>query len=166
MPLQLKELVFPELSVSAVMPEAMDRVRPMVLADLDIKFSFRLIEEDSLGFATLSIASKRAPDIEQCLNYKFDIKAFAAFGLDMTQPIDERLEFTRKFNAASTLVGALREQLAQLTSRGPWGVAVMPMIPLQQLAGKYPDATPSATIAPPTKPAKPIKKRVSRTSVK
>lgn len=165
--MQLKELVFPELSVSAVMPEAIEKVRPIELADLDIKFSFSVIEKDSLGFASLSIASKRAPEIAQSLNYKFEIKAFAAFHLDLSEPVDEKLKFTRKFNAAATLVGALREQLAQLTSRGPWGVAVMPMIPLQQLAGKYPDATVGATELTSEVPAKPTtKKRASRASLK
>ncbi|WP_395059461.1 hypothetical protein [Polaromonas sp.] len=160
--MQLKELVFPELSIGAVMPEAADKVRPMELADLDIKFSFSIIKEESLGFASLSIRSKRAPEIEQCLNYKFDIKAFAAFHLDETEPVDAKLEFTRKFNAAATLVGALREQLAQLTSRGPWGVTVMPMIPLQQLAGKYPDAElVASTKKPSLRPGKRIKARVA-----
>lgn len=152
--LQLKELVFPALLVRAHMHESMDEVRPMELDDLEVAFDFRVIGSDSVGLGNLTISTKTAPEIESQLNYRFDLQTFAVFGLD-PELNDAKQVFVRRFNAAATMVGSAREQLAQLTARGPWGIATLPMIPLQQLAGKYPE-TPSDS------PSEPVPKRVKK----
>ena len=159
--LRLKELVFPAILVRAHMHDSMDTVRPIELDDLEVAFDFRVIEPDSVGLGNLTISTKTAPEIENQLHYRFDLQTFAVFSID-PELNDAKQLFVRRFNAAATMVGSAREQLAQLTARGPWGIATLPMIPLQQLAGKYPE-TPS--VQSPVLSPKRAKKLVSRKRV-
>ncbi len=154
-PLQLKELVFPVLMVRANFIKAADTARAIDLGDLDVRFEFKVDDEDqSIGVANLSIKSKDTAEVEKVLRYEFDIQAFAVFELNKSVAVDEKLSFVRRFNAATTVVGAAREQLAQLTARGPWGVALMPNIPIQSLAGKYPESPKSAVTSEKNEAAK------------
>jgi len=60
--------------------------------------------------------------------YFFTINAFGVLTTD--------LEMTDQLRAPATglgfdlLIGAIRERLATLTSRAPWGTSVLPLIPL------------------------------------
>lgn len=148
-PLQLKELVFPLLMVKANFNDSSDDVRAIRLDDIEVKFDFRLPEEAAnIGLANLTIKSKDTPELERALRYVFDIQAFAVFELDESKKVDAQLEFVRRFNAAQVVVGSAREQLAQLTARGPWGAAMLPPIPIQALAGRYPGNEKAASVSP------------------
>ncbi len=40
----------------------------------------------------------------------------------------------RRYSAAAALLGAIREQVATLTSRGPWGTAWIPIVSIEAMA--------------------------------
>jgi preprotein translocase subunit SecB len=125
--------------IKANFQESPQDTRPIRLEDIEVKFDFNQPEEArNIGLVNLTIKSKETPELERELRYIFNIQAFAVFELDTSATVDDQLAFVRRFNAAQVVVGSAREQLAQLTARGPWGAAMLPPIPIQALAGKYP----------------------------
>lgn len=164
-PLRLKELFFPQVSVKALVPMAPETgVRELDLDDLDISFGLDFDETGALANAGLKVISKDPSSevAEQTGLYQIQIEAFASFDVISPEHTDDMALYLRKFAAASALIGAAREQIALMTSRGPWGVVMLPIISMDRVVGappkkETPAAAPLKKIAktrkPPTTPA-------------
>lgn len=151
--LQLKELVFPQVSVRALVPAVpADAQRELVLNDLDINFGFDLSADGAAVSAGLKVQSKeRVGEVPSNALYAVHIEAFAKFVLVSAEHVDERALYLRRCAAASALVGAVREQVSLMTSRGPWGVVMLPMISMDLIVGppprtQLPDSQPKAAL--------------------
>jgi hypothetical protein len=160
--LQLKELVFPQVSVQALVPSvAADAPRELALDELNISFGFDLSTDGAAVTAGLKVESKeRVVEAPSNALYAVHIEAFAKFVLVSAEHVDERALYLRRCAAASALVGAVREQVSLMTSRGPWGVVMLPMISMDLIVGP-----PPRTQVPVSPPAvalpKPRAKRVT-----
>ncbi len=160
--LQLKELVFPKVSVQALVPSvAADAPRELALDELNISFGFDLSTDCAAVTAGLKVESKeRVAEAPSNALYAVHIEAFAKFVLVSAEHVDERALYLRRCAAASALVGAVREQVSLMTSRGPWGVVMLPMISMDLIVGP-----PPRTQVPVSPPAvaqpKPRAKRVT-----
>lgn len=138
--LQLKELVFPQVSVRALVPSVgIDAPRELVLDELNISFGFDLTDDGTAVTAGLKVQSKdRVGEATSNAPYAVHIEAFAKFVLVSAEHVDERAIYLRRCAAASALVGAVREQVSLMTSRGPWGVVMLPMISMDLIVGPPP----------------------------
>ncbi len=160
-PLRLKELFFPQVAVKALVPTEPDKAaRELNLDDLDISFGLDFDADGQTASAGLKIASKDAPtDAPDQLDlYRIDIEAFAHFEVMSPEHVDPMAIYLRKFAAASSLIGAAREQIALMTARGPWGVVMLPIISMGRVVGPPPK---KAEVAPAA--AKKIGKRKTST---
>jgi preprotein translocase subunit SecB len=149
-PLRLRELVFPKISVAAVVPEgaADNSPRSLDLETVEIAFKYRLDHEAKVVPVGMRICSLPLPDgsTNKDRFYEVDVEAFAIFELVGAERQDEIVEYLRKVAAASALLGAIREQISMTTARGPWGVLTIPLISMDAIVGRPPVRTP-----PPTK---------------
>ena len=138
--LQLKELVFPQVSVKALVPsQPVDSPREFLLDELDLRFGFDLSEDSSTATAGLKVDSKPCSgDALSNALYEVHIEAFAKFSLVNAEHVDERALYLRRCAAASALAGAVREQISLMTSRGPWGIVMLPMISMDLVVGPPP----------------------------
>ena len=137
-PLRLKELFFPQVSVEALVPvnpESADR--ELNLDHLDISFALNFETDGKKASAGLEIASKTT-EAESTSLYAIQIKAFANFEVIGPEHQDALAVYLRKFAAAAALIGAVREQVALMTARGPWGVVMLPIISMDRVVGPPP----------------------------
>lgn len=137
-PLRLKELFFPKVSVTALVPKNPESAsREIEIDDLDISFGLDFKEDGKQASAGLKIASKKA-GAEDASFYDIEIKAFANFEVNGPEHQDAMAVYLRKFAAAAALIGAAREQVALMTARGPWGVVMLPIISMDRVVGAPP----------------------------
>lgn len=140
-PLRLKELFFPQVSVKALTPATPEKApRELDLDNLDISFGFDFDTSGKavnagVGIITQS-TSTEAP--EQISLYEVHVEVFATFDVVSPEHKDPLAAYLRKVAAASALIGAAREQIALMTSRGPWGVVMLPMISMDRVVGPPP----------------------------
>ncbi len=150
-PLRLKELFFPQVSVKAQVPKAPDQPpRELAFESLDISFAYDMDAADNSVGAGIKVATRErssdAPD-EGAL-YEVQVEAFANFEVIGPEHKDPLAVYLRKVAAASALIGAVREQIAMMTARGPWGVVMLPMISMDKVVGPPPKKTESPASAP------------------
>ena len=146
-PLRLKELFFPQVSVKALNPEKSESVeRELDLDSLDISFEFDFAEVDKTMNAGLGIITQNSPSATptKSQSYEVHIEVFATFDVVSPDHTDPLATYLRKVAAASALIGAAREQIALMTSRGPWGVVMLPMISMDRVVGLPPKKEPQA----------------------
>jgi len=153
MPLQLKDLVFPTLSVDAVPMAAsaystLKNPKEIDLEAIDIGFLYAHDEGAPQVTAGMIIRTKEAGPGEGA-PYQITIKAFAEFGVWMPEANDPNALRMRRYAAATTLMGAIREQIATITARGPWGTAWLPLVNVEMIA-----ATPEPNVTQPTQPVR------------
>ncbi len=161
-PLRLKELFFPKVSVTALVPKSPESAsREIDIDDLHISFGLDFKEDGKLASAGLKVGSKKA-SAEDASFYDIEIEAFANFEVNGPEHQDAMAVYLRKFAAAAALIGAAREQVALMTARGPWGVVMLPIISMDRVVGTppkkvvLPDAEPKKIAKAkklPTKPA-------------
>jgi len=146
-PLRLKELFFPQVSVKALSPDTPEKAeRELDLDDIDIRFGFDFGDNGKTVSAGVGISTKStaaAAPIDTRL-YEVHIEVFAAFDVVSPDHKDPLAAYLRKVAAASALIGAAREQIALMTSRGPWGVVMLPMISMDRVVGLPPKKAPNA----------------------
>ena len=141
-PLRLKELFFPQVSVKALVPSDSEKAaREMPLDDLDISFGFDIDNAGKVANAGLKVATKdkSSETAGQSGLYQVQIEVYGNFDVIGPEHTDETAVYLRKFAAASALVGAAREQIAMMTSRGPWGVVMLPIISIDRVVGPPPN---------------------------
>lgn len=158
-PLRLKELFFPQVSVKAMVPaEPETMARELDLDELEISFGLDFDSTGQVANAGLKVATKDSSSetAEQTNLYQVQIDAFASFEVISPEHIDDMAVYLRKFAAASALIGAAREQIALMTSRGPWGAVMLPIISMDRVVGPPPKKALPAE-APLKKIAKPKK---------
>jgi hypothetical protein len=157
-PLRLNDLIFPTISVSALPVKPEEHAKAEHSREIDpetLAFSFRFVVEDDGHNATagLRIRSKdSAPGAGA--PYRIDVEAFAVFEVNGHEHTDDGALRMRRYSAAAALLGAIREQVATLTSRGPWGTAWIPVVSIEAMA----DVPKPATVAPSIKGSDPVKK--------
>ncbi|MCO5102138.1 MAG: hypothetical protein M9885_14815 [Burkholderiaceae bacterium] len=138
LPLRLKDLIFPAISVSALPPTPGTHgevAHPHELDPETLAYSFRfdLGEEQRSASAGLRVRSEEsAPG--RGAPYRVDVEAFALFEANGHEHVDDKAMLMRRYSAAAALLGAIREQVATLTSRGPWGTAWIPMVSIEAMA--------------------------------
>lgn len=138
-PLRLKELFFPKVAVAARVPANPESVsREIEIDDLDIRFGLDINKDGNQASAGLKIISK-ADSADNASFYDIEIEAFANFEVHALEHQDAMAVYLRKFAAAAALIGAAREQVALMTSRGPWGVVMLPIISMDRVVGPPPD---------------------------
>ncbi len=150
-PLRLKELFFPQVSVKAQVPKAPDRApRELALESLDISFAYDLDPDGNSVSAGIKVATReRSPDApDEAALYEVQVEAFANFDVIGPEHKDPLAVYLRKVAAAGALIGAVREQVAMTSARGPWGVVMLPMISMDKVVGPPPKKTESPVSAP------------------
>lgn len=150
-PLRLKELFFPRVSVTAQVPKAPDQSpRELAFESLDISFAYDLDADENNVSAGIKVATKeRAQDsLDETALYEVQVEAFANFEVIGPEHKDSLAVYLRKVAAASALIGAVREQIAMTTARGPWGVVMLPMISMDKVVGLPPKKAESPASAP------------------
>lgn len=151
-PLRLKELFFPQVSVKALVPKAPDKVaRDLPVEALDISFVYDLDADGGKVGAGIKIATNSiSPDSgDESFLYRIQIEAFANFEVISPEHKDALAVYLRKVAAASALIGAVREQIAMTTARGPWGIVMLPIISMDKVIGLPPKrVTPPETSDP------------------
>lgn len=136
-PLQLKELFFPLVSVRALVPKEKTNARQHFTSDdLKIAFDFEIDNEKNTACAALHIETIDINRADPQVFYELDIEVFAVFDIISPEFSDEKALYLRKFAAASSLIGAAREQVALMTARAPWGTSYLPMITIDQVVPK------------------------------
>jgi hypothetical protein len=152
LPLQLKDLIYPAISVEAV-PMGQDEYSKIANATefdpeaLSIGFRFEHEDASDRASAGMSINTKDS-GVGDGAPYIIKVKAFAVFNVPMPEANDTSALRVRRYAAAAALMGAIREQIATLTSRGPWGTAWLPLGNLEAIA-----EPPQANAEKITKPA-------------
>ncbi len=147
-PLHLRELVFPKISIEAVMPEggADEVARTLDLELVEIGFQYRV--DDSSQAVPVGMRLRTLPPTDGATNknrlYEVDVEAFAIFEMVGNERRDDMVEYLRKVAAASALLGAIREQVAMTTARGPWGVLTIPLVSMDAIVGRPPARPASA----------------------
>lgn len=144
-PLRLREIVFPKIAVQALVPEG-DRdglPRMLDLESAEIGFQYQVEQEGhrvpvGMRLRTLPLADG-VPNTDRF--YDVDVEVFAVFEMVGAEHRDEVVEYLRKVSAASALLGAIREQVAMTTARGPWGVLTIPLVGMDAIVG-HPPARP------------------------
>lgn len=125
-PLRLKEYSFPVQSVRAN-PE----FRPQDERDgakIAISFEFGKVDDDDVWIADLKISTDETEGTNP--PYFFEIQAFGIF--EMETGADEQVVTTSgRIACFQVLAGAIREHIATLTSRAPWGVHFVNIIPIR-----------------------------------
>jgi preprotein translocase subunit SecB len=124
--LQLEELLFPlqEVRSNQGHSPAGDR------AGTQLEFGQQLQKmEDQPGRYVLMVSVKTNNETSKNAPYQFSIEAYAV--LNVTGAADEAAEQAMiTANGFPMIMGAIRERLAQLTSRAPWGRFLVNSIPL------------------------------------
>jgi preprotein translocase subunit SecB len=128
--LQLEELLFPlqEVRSNQGHSPAGDR------AGTQLEFGQQLQKmEDQPGRYVLMVSVKTNNETSKNAPYQFSIEAYAV--LNVTGAADEAAEQAMiTANGFPMIMGAIRERLAQLTSRAPWGRFLVNSIPLSPTA--------------------------------
>ena len=140
-PLRLKELFFPQVSVKALTPATPEKApRELDLDNLDISFGFDFDASGKAVNAGVGIITQSSSmeASEQISLYEVHVEVFATFDVVSPEHKDPLAAYLRKVAAASALIGAAREQIALMTSRGPWGVVMLPMISMDRVVGPPP----------------------------
>ena len=130
-PLRLRELVFPRISIQALVPDdGGDSSQVLDLETTEIGFQYQPNDED--GSVQVGMRLRTLPLAEGVPNkdrfYEVDIEVFSVFEMVGTEHRDAMAEYLRKVAAASALLGSIREQVAMTTARGPWGVLTIPLV--------------------------------------
>lgn len=156
-PLRLNELFFPQVSVLALVPEnAANSPRELDFENLDVRFVFNLDADGKNASAGMTVATKdKAGDTQNDGTlYQLHIDAFAQFEVVGPEHQDAAALYLRKFAAAAALLGAVREQIAMTTARGPWGGVMLPIINMDLIVGRAPQAQEAGPAVPSKKASK------------
>lgn len=161
-PLQLESLFFPLVSVRALVPKDVENAPANFESDdLKLEFDFDFDDDGENASAGLRLSSIEANKASPKNLYSFEIEVFARFQIVGPEHKDARAIYLRKFAAASALIGAAREQVALMTSRGPWGCSYLPLITIDQVIGRPPEGSPKITEGQ-TKSARSRKKEIPK----
>lgn len=125
LPLQLKKYFFTQIECNAN-PDY-DLAGNTMGSKIDCNFAVNLVDgqDDAFGIefsAWLDIDASENPP------YTFKISAFGVFNIAPNTPLEVATQFAH-VTGAQILVGATREEIARITSRGPWGAFMLPIIP-------------------------------------
>lgn len=128
--LQLEELLFPlqEVRSNQSHDPAGDR------AGTQLEFGQQLQKmEDQPGRYVLMVSVKTNNETSKNAPYQFSIEAYAVLNVkDAADQAAEQAMITA--NGFPMIMGAIRERIAQLTSRAPWGRFLVNSIPLSPTA--------------------------------
>lgn len=145
-PLRLREIVFPKIAVQALVPEGDREVltRTLDIESAEIGFQYQANgDRVSVGMRLRTLPlSDGAPNTDRF--YEVDVEVFAVFEIIGAEHRDEIAEYLRKVSAASAVLGAIREQVAMTTARGPWGVLTIPLVGMDAIVGRPPVRPPKA----------------------
>jgi len=123
MRIDIKQLIFP-IQIVKTNPEHVSSGEEVTIkASVDVKRNKIEGEETSIGIEMTVFLDK-----DESFNYPYDfeITVFSVFQLN--KPVDKLTKKDKDFinmNTTQILIGAIRERLASLTSRAPWGDFVL-----------------------------------------
>lgn len=144
LPSRLKALFFTKIYVEAVQQE---EAGAGVLTSESIQYkkdSYKNSENEFVYSIEIKTKSLDATDRELRIPYVFSVEAVAVFVQDYEAAEGEaaRVKYFADQAGYTALIGAIREIIASYTARGPWGSVMLPLIPIQALAGPYPKQIP------------------------
>lgn len=125
-----KWVVFPKISVEA--NSEFDVKRGAERHPLDLACSLQYDLEDKVLQASLSVQNEEY--IDKNIEYKIDIHVYSVFSISKNfYRLPDSLIKEITTDVASFLIGTMREIIANITSRGPWGTYLVPLLSVEQL---------------------------------
>lgn len=124
--LQLDELFFPVQEVRANPEHDPNGLRTDTQVNQSVN-AFAIDEAAGRYGVTLEISTNRETSVNP--PYFFVLHAYAAMRADPQLDVATR-QFMVQANGQTILVGAARERLLDLSSRGPWGRALLGTLPI------------------------------------
>lgn len=125
-PLQLKQYFFTQ--IECIANPDYDPTGNAMGSKVDCKFAVNPVDgqEDAFG---IELAVWVDADTSENPPYSFRVSAFGVLNIAQGTPIEVATQLAN-VTGAQILVGAVREEIARITSRGPWGAFMVPIIPL------------------------------------
>lgn len=146
-PLRLLDLFFPRISIEALSPSGDANSIPRLLDPNAMQINFQYIWNEGEDGVAAGMRLKVPPpsdgEEKQALLYAVDMEAIAFFELVGAEYQDARAQYLRRVAAASTVLGAIREQISMTTARGPWGTLTVPLVGMDAIVGTPPDVMPA-----------------------
>lgn len=133
-PLQLRQYFFTKVT-SEANPEY-DPTGNLRGTHITPNFSSNLLDGQNAIAIDCVISVDR--DASENVPYFFEIAAFGVLDILADTPLEIALS-NAQVSGIQILVGAIREKLAGITSRGPWGAFMLPIIPIVPLAPISPE---------------------------
>lgn len=123
-------IVFPKVNIEAVPEHDTDES----VEDLQIGLSSSTSQDKEHTIHT-NVILENNDHIENNLPYKLDVHVYATF--DCNTDLSKLADKIRKeiaIDISTMVIGSLREIIASITSRAPWGTYIVPFISYEQLA--------------------------------
>ncbi|MFZ5510782.1 MAG: hypothetical protein ACOZCP_12085 [Pseudomonadota bacterium] len=142
-PLRLEQYFFTEIQVRAN-PD-FKPAGTLVGSHVDVRSNAGVIEDRTDHYFVDCVVSLDETKSENP-PYFFRVNAFGILNAsdpDLTDDVAK--QHLVRSAGAQVLIGAIRELVAELTSRGPWGVFVVPIIPIAPPMPTAPEPQPEGT---------------------
>lgn len=125
-PLQLRQYFFTQIECNAN-PDY-DPTGNTMGSKVDCKFAVNPVDgqADALG---IELVAWLDAETSENSPYTFKISAYGVLNIAPGTPLEAAMQLAH-LSGAQILVGAAREEIARITSRGPWGAFMLPIIPL------------------------------------
>lgn len=125
-PLQLRQYFFTQIECNAN-PDY-DPTGNTMGSKVECKFAVNPVDgqADALG---IELAVWLDAETSENSPYTFKISAYGVLNIAPGMPLEAATQLAH-LSGAQILVGAVREEIARITSRGPWGAFMLPIIPL------------------------------------
>ncbi|MFZ1547899.1 MAG: hypothetical protein WAT12_12510 [Candidatus Nitrotoga sp.] len=123
-PLQLKQYFFTQIECKA--NPQYDQAGNAMGSKIDCKFAVNPIDgqEDALGIELTVWVDANTSENPP---YSFRVSAFGVLNIAQNTSIEVATQLAN-VTGMQILVGAVREEIARITSRGPWGAFMLPII--------------------------------------
>ncbi len=129
-PLQLERYFFTEQYISANQEFNQDTENNPINIEQTINSDFSKTDEEEKYFISAEISLNR----EKSSNppYFFKISVFGIISIRDKDTPNEVIESMIRTSGTQLVIGAVRERLAEMSSRGPWGMIHMDFIPISK----------------------------------
>lgn len=126
-PLQLERYFFTEQNISANPEFNIDTEKNPTHLEYLISYDFS--KSDNSDYF---ISSEVRLDPEKSTNpsYFFNISVFGVISIRDKSITEDQINKILQTSGAQLIIGAIRERLAEMSSRGPWGMINLDFIPL------------------------------------
>lgn len=125
-----KWIVYPEIQLEA--NPGYDRSKPTIADSYKFSKLFDFDKEDNT--LSLGITIKQSEQEDLNLKYSYKVQIYAIFEVQSNfTELDDKLIRQIIADVVHLLIGSLREFIINLTTRGPWGELILPILETKQL---------------------------------